>query len=96
LVTDGAGPSSWSGNVLIDINATLQENGYSDDQFATRIGVDLDNLLEVYTEDGTSASISKKDFDVAMSIDIIPEPASLVLIGVASSLVIFARRRFIV
>jgi hypothetical protein len=93
LVTDGAGGGIWSGSVLIDINAYLATNNIPG--FATRVDVDLNNVLSAYSEDGTSSLIAKKDFDSALTVDIIPEPASLVLVLGATSLIAFVRRRFI-
>jgi hypothetical protein len=95
LVTDGAGGGIWSGSVLVDINAALVENGYSASDRATRVDVDLNNVLTAYSENGTSSLIAKKDFDVGMSVEIIPEPASIILLLGASSILGFVRRFFI-
>ena len=95
LVTDGAGGGLWSGSVEVDINAALVLNGYAETDRATQVAVDLNNVLTAYSEDGTSSLIAKKDFDVGMTVEIIPEPASLALVLGATSLIAFVRRRFI-
>jgi hypothetical protein len=95
LVTDGAGGGMWFGSLQVDINAALVENGYSASDRATRVDVDLNNVLTAFSEDGTSSLIAKKDFDVGFTVDIIPEPASAVMLAGASALIAFVRRRFV-
>lgn len=95
LITDGAGSGvSWSGSVLVDVNQLLADNGYGENDFATKVAIDLNNELSAFSEDGTLATIAKKDFDVGVTIEVIPEPASIAMIGLAGGAVLFIRRRF--
>jgi len=83
----------WSGSVLVDLNNELAIRGYDENQHATRVSVDLNNWLSVYTEAGTSAMIAKKDFDTNLTITVIPEPATLGMIGFSTTLGLLYRRR---
>ncbi len=96
-ITDGAGTQiAWSGDILVDVIAMLDQAGYDPEtDHATKVSIDLNNELSAFSEAGTIASISKKDFDVGVSITVIPEPASVALMLGASSLIVLARRRFI-
>ncbi len=85
----------WTGSVDIDIDKILSDNGILFDDGATKIHVQLDNKLSTLAAPGTTAYIAKKDFE-GFSITSIPEPNSLVLIGMASSMIVFVRSRFIV
>ena len=86
---------SWSGELLVDINYELSLRGFDPSDRATSVGVDLNNYLTAISEAGSIAAISKKDFDTGLSIEIIPEPASLALLIGASSLIVYVRRHFI-
>jgi hypothetical protein len=90
LATDGAVSGIWTGTVVVDLNDLLGNDGSR----ATKVNVDLNNVLSAYSEDGTTSLIAKKDFDVGVSVDIIPEPAALGLILLCASGMVFARRRF--
>ena len=97
MITDGAGSGiSWSGSVLVDVNALLAENGYGVNDYATKVSVDLNNELSAFSEDGTLATISKKDFDVGVSIEVIPEPGTAMMLAGAFAGVAFIRRRLLI
>lgn len=99
--TDGGGgplfSSNWSGAVLIELGPILTNNGRVG-EIATKVNVNLDNVLSALSENGTVATIAKKDFDASgFSIRIqtnVPEPSTIVLtlggiLGLASG---FRRR----
>ena len=95
-ITDGAGTQiAWAGSILVDVDALLAQQGYTVNDHATKVSIDLNNELSAFSEAGTIASIAKKDFDVGVSIEVIPEPASIAMLLGASSLIVLARRRFI-
>jgi hypothetical protein len=73
LGTDGGGGpifhTEWSGSVTIPIEQILIANGFvippgpiDPEGGATKISIDLDNVLVAVSEQGTSAIINKKDF----------------------------------
>ncbi|MEM6798496.1 MAG: PEP-CTERM sorting domain-containing protein [Planctomycetota bacterium] len=85
--SDGSFPifsTAWFGEVLIDIDAALQQEvadnpGFSFVNGATRLDVTLNNTLTAISADGESAFIAKKDFDGLTVTANVPEPASLAL-----------------
>jgi hypothetical protein len=73
LGTDGGGGpifhTQWSGSVTIPIEQILIANGFNitpgqidPDSGATKISVNLDNVLSAVSQPGTSALINKNDF----------------------------------
>ncbi|MCA9240311.1 MAG: hypothetical protein KDA37_08935 [Planctomycetales bacterium] len=85
LTDGGGGPlfsSNWSGAVLIELGPILTNNGHVG-EIATKVNVNLDNVLSALSERGTVATIAKKDFDASgFSVRIqtnVPEPATAVL-----------------
>lgn len=84
LGTDGGGgpsfSSNWSGSALIDFGALLAANGHAGET-ATKVSINIDNTLLAESENGTTATISKKDLDSsAITIEVnIPEPTTGVL-----------------
>ncbi|TWU25812.1 hypothetical protein [Bythopirellula polymerisocia] len=85
LGTDGGGGPSystnWTGGVLLDIGAILVQNGITG-QTATKVNINLDNKLLALSQEGTSATIAKKDFDssaVTIKVNDIPEPTTALL-----------------
>ena len=93
LGVDGAGGpryhTIWEGSVFLDLNAILAANGFPNRR-ATKISINMDNVLTALSEENTFAVIAKKDVG-GLSITIngpnpnpggnpdIPEPASVVL-----------------
>jgi hypothetical protein len=103
LGTDGGGGpmfnTQWSGSVAIPIEQILIANGFDIDRDsgATKISVDLDNVLVAVSQPGTSALIDKKDFGaVSIRVDVggaaIPEPAAFALAGIGMLGLIMKRR----
>ncbi len=102
LGTDGGGGpiynTPWTGSVTIPIEQILIANGFAitpgavdPDSGATKISVDLDNVLVAVSQQGTSALIDKKDFGgISIRVNVpgepgggpeIPEPTTFVLVG---------------
>ena len=113
LGTDGGGGpifhTEWAGSVTIDVTAILIANGFvippgpiDPDGGATKISIDLDNVLVAVSEPGTSAIINKKDFGgISIRANVprepggdeeIPEPTSFVLAGLAVVGLLLRRR----
>lgn len=73
----------WSGNLTMDVGAEVAGHGYTG--VATRLNLAMDNILVTTSEDGTSATIKKKELDgTSVTIippTVIPEPASVALVG---------------
>jgi hypothetical protein len=95
LGTDGGGGpifnTQFSGSVTLDIEAILIANAIVFTGGATKVSLNLDNTLTAVSETGTSALIAKKDFGLVTTTIAVPEPASLVLAGLAFAAL--ARRR---
>lgn len=77
---DGAGTGLWSGMLDVDIDALIAASGRSGS--ATAVSVTITNTLSALSQDGTSATISKKD--LAISVVPAPSAAFLFLLGAAS------------
>lgn len=84
----------WTGSMSMNILDLLTTNDVPFINGATKIHVELDNQLQALAQSGTEAFIAKKDFQ-GFSVTSIPEPSSLVLIGLTASMIGFIRRRFI-
>ena len=96
--TDGGGgplfSSNWTGGALIEFGAILSDNGHAG-EVATKVNINLDNVLSAISEAGTVATIAKKDVDTSgltIEVNIIPEPATA-LLAVGGLLTIAASRR---
>ena len=88
--------TEWDGSIYIDLNSILDENFTSYIDGVTRVSFNIDNVLIAATETGTSAFITKKQVGgFSVTSDVIPEPASLVLILGTTSGLAFIRRRII-
>jgi hypothetical protein len=102
LGTDGGGGpfynTQWSGSVTLDIDAILIANGFmippgpvDPEGGATKISIDMDNILVAVSQVGTSSSISKKDFGgitIRSNVRLepgggpeVPEPTTFVIAG---------------
>lgn len=81
--------TAWSGSVSIDIaEAAEQELGITGD--ITKAAIVIDNQLIALSEDDSVAFIDKKAFEIGI---VVPEPASLALVG-AGAIAIMGRRRY--
>lgn len=86
----------WDGDIYLDVLSMLTTEGISYVDGVTRMSVNLDNILVAYASPGGSSLIKKKDLTgFTVTSDVIPEPASLVLILGATSGLSFIRRRFV-
>ncbi len=80
----------WEGRLTVDVTALLQDAGVSGR--ATKVYLSFDNTLETMAENGANALIMKK----SLSVTVIPEPATLVLLAIGSVVMLLAvslRRR---
>jgi hypothetical protein len=86
----------WSGSVFIDVRDYLNSNGLGD-AFATKVRLTFDNTLQTAADAVSNAFIKKKELggSVVVTVDTsaIPEPATIVLAGIALAGVA-VRRRF--
>jgi hypothetical protein len=79
----------WTGSVSVDVDALLAS--HSIPGHATLISIDLDNGLYSASEPGTVSHIKKKDIS-GVTITVLPEPASLVLLMLAAMPLLRRRR----
>lgn len=100
LGTDGGGGpvyhTQWTGSATLDIEAILIANGFSNFEGATKVSVDLNNVLTAVSEAGTSSEIAKKDFGVIVGTipgGEIPEPGLATLVGMGAIGLLLRRRR---
>lgn len=90
------GVNNWSKNMMLDIQGILDDNNVDYDFGATLVQVQLDNLMYVSSEVGTTAIVQKKDLDgFSVTAISIPEPASAGLMVGMAGVAFFVRRRFI-
>lgn len=89
LINDGGAGIIWTGSANIDVNAILASANVSG--VATKAILTLDNQLIAASETGTVSFIKKKTTDGVIII-VIPEPASLGLIG-GAAITMLRRRR---
>jgi len=93
--TFGSVDGLWSGEISIDIEGLLATNSIPFNYGATKIHIQMDNKLTALASADATAYIAKKDLQV-FSVTSIPEPNSMVLIGIASSMIVFVRHKFLV
>jgi hypothetical protein len=101
LVTDGGGGfgsylGGWDGSIYIDLFGILADNSVDYVSGVTHANLSLVNVLTAGSEESTS-SLIQKDLTTTLSItsDVIPEPASLLLMVGTTLGLAFSRRRFV-
>ena len=94
------GPSfgtGWNGGLSVNLHDILVENQVDFWEGVTKVNITLDNtLLASTTQNGSIAFIDKKDFDITVDTERdpkIPEPATALLIGLASATAVAINRR---
>jgi hypothetical protein len=94
---DAAGPlysSPWTGTLAVDLDAALTAAGIGYTFGATKINITLNNRLLAATGAlGSIAIIDKKDFDITVTTEPVPEPATALLMLAASLGVLLLRER---
>jgi hypothetical protein len=96
LGTDGGGgpifSSGWSGSLTVNTNALLTAAGVPFRTGATKINVNMDNILSALSQTATSALIAKKNANGIVITVNVPEPGTfaLAVLGVAG---VWMRRR---
>jgi hypothetical protein len=91
-VDGGGGPSfttQWGGMMLIDLRDALVKSGTPFVRGATRLTVNLDNVLVATSVDGATATIAKRAFTISS----IPEPSTSLLLMLALVTGLMARVR---
>jgi hypothetical protein len=89
FLSEGGNSGSWAGSQVLDITQKLNDAGYDVEVGATKISVNLDNILTAQSEPLGRARIDKKLFLEITTTDDeppggeIPEPASVALLGLA-------------
>jgi hypothetical protein len=79
----------WNLGLSLNVAAQLNPN-----QRATKVEVVIDNQLQALSESGSLAFIAKKDFRIDVDTEIIPEPATLMMmLGGCLALASVMRRR---
>jgi hypothetical protein len=73
---------TWTSNVVFDVAGALQKAGVSGK--ATEVLLTLDNSLSAQSETSSISFIAKKGAFVDVDLEPVPEPASIVLLGVCA------------
>jgi len=82
----GAGQVSgapWSLSLDYDLNAALASEGVGYVNGATKVEIAINNTLSAISEASTIAFVAKKDFNITVN-EIVPEPASITLLGLVT------------
>lgn len=82
----------FEGILDYDVEQLLIDEGVSFVNGATKVRVELNNVLTTTSESGSQSFIQKKDFD-GMSVTIVPEPGTLALAGAGIGLTLTRRRQ---
>jgi hypothetical protein len=80
LQTDGSGFKQWMGMVLVDVQQQLVSRPINFVLGATKVSVNLTNVLTAMSETATTAVIAKKDSDFTIEVNI-PEPGTAILLA---------------
>jgi len=72
----------WNGVLNLDLSTTLAQRGITGR--ATLLTFSIDNTLATQSETGTYAYIAKKAAGLQVTPEIIPEPATLLILGLGS------------
>jgi hypothetical protein len=67
----------WNGELVIDVAQALQDHHISGG--ASKVSLTLSNMLATASASGAASFINKTDLDI--SVRVIPEPATLALLG---------------
>jgi len=85
--------SPWSLGVTVNVGAQLAAL-FGPNATATDIDVVIDNALGAFSEPATVAFIAKKEFVIdVVAVDVIPEPATFAMAGVALCGIVLASRK---
>jgi hypothetical protein len=79
----------WSGTGTFDVSAFLAANNVQG--VATKVEIAIDNILTTLASDGAMAKINKKLVD-GVTIQVVPAPGSLALLGLGGLLAVRRRR----
>ena len=90
LAAEGDGLHGWTGNLLLDIDAVLASYAISGQ--ATVVRLSIANTLTATSSVGAIATISKKDVS-GLSITVVPEPGTALLMGLGLAGLAAAGRR---
>lgn len=95
LVADAGVASPWSLNVLIDVQGQLTTLGVPFVTGATRADVVINNTLVSISQAASGASVTKTDFAISIvpELEVVPEPCTLGMVGLALCGVGLAGRR---
>jgi hypothetical protein len=94
-VDGGGGPifsTQWGGMLFVDVQSALINSNTPFTLGATKVSVNIDNVLAATSVEGTNATIAKKDF-ITITTNI-PEPAtcSLAILGLMGVLAMGSRK----
>jgi hypothetical protein len=69
----------WSGLLNLNLSNVLQSRGITG--HATQVSLSMDNTLSTSSEANTQAFIAKKAAGLSVTPEIIPEPSTVILVG---------------
>ena len=91
----GSGQTSntlWDLSLVYDVDAALTDAGVDFVNGATKLEIAIDNTLSAISEQASIATIAKKDFRIDVNTEV-PEPSTIMLLGLAIGGVGLLRRR---